>query len=257
LFERYIGIDYSGAETAGRRLKGLSVYLSDREGPPCEVAAPAGGKHWTRRQVAEWLAARLAEESATLAGIDHGFSFPAAYFKKYGLSGDWTEFLEDFRRHWPTDDDHMYVDFVRDGLYGDAAGRSGSRLWRRVAEVRAGGAKSVFHFDVPGQVAKATHAGLPWLLWLRRQSGVRAHFWPFDGWEVPAGRSVVAEVYPALWNRRFAREGRDDHRQDAYSIARWMCEADADGSLAGYLRPDLGPAEERAARVEGWILGVA
>ncbi|CAA7624209.1 hypothetical protein [Magnetospirillum sp. SS-4] len=41
-----------------------------------------------------------------------------------------------------------------------------------------------------------THAGLPWLLFLRRTLVTKIHFWPFDGWAVPLGRSVVAEVYP-------------------------------------------------------------
>ena len=33
--------------------------------------------------------------------------------------------------------------------------------WRRLTEERAGGTKSVFHFDVRGSVAKSTHAGIP------------------------------------------------------------------------------------------------
>jgi hypothetical protein len=37
------------------------------------------------------------------------------------------------------------------------------------------GAKSVFHFDVPGSVAKSTHAGLPWLKYLRQKMGERVH----------------------------------------------------------------------------------
>ena len=78
-----------------------------------------------------------------------------------------------------------------------AMARTGSSRWRRLAEERCR-AKSVFHFDVPGSVAKSTHAGLPWLLSLRNQCGSKLHFWPFDGWKPPHGRSVIAEVYPAL-----------------------------------------------------------
>ena len=37
-------------------------------------------------------------------------------------------------------------------------------------------AKSVFHFDVQVSVAKSTHAGLPWLRYLRQQLGGRVHF---------------------------------------------------------------------------------
>lgn len=95
----------------------------------------------------------------------------------------------------------MYVDFVRDGLYGNAAARSGDSRWRRLTELRARTAKSVFHFDVPGAVAKSTHAGLPWLRYLRQHLGSRVHFWPFDGWQIPPNTSVIAEVYPALWSK--------------------------------------------------------
>ena len=147
----------------------------------------------------------LSEERATLVGIDHGFSFPLNYFQQNHLPLNWTAFLDDFQRHWPTDQD-VYVDFVRDGACGNAAARSGGRRWRRLTVVRAGGAKSVFHFDMQGSVAKSTHAGLPWLRYLRRQTADQLHFWPFDGWSVPAGRSVVAEVYPSLWSRSFPRE---------------------------------------------------
>ena len=64
-----------------------------------------------------------------------------------------------------------------------------------ITEERAS-AKSVFHFDVPGSVAKSTHAGLPWLRYLRNQLGDRVHFWPFDGWAIPAGKSAMVKVYP-------------------------------------------------------------
>jgi len=256
-FTRYIGIDYSGAQTPTSSLKGLRVYSADQQTGPVEVQPPPSPrKYWTRRGVAEWLADRLAEEQPTLVGIDHGFSFPLRYFETHQLPLDWPGFLDDFQRHWPTDEDHTYVDFVRDGLRGNGAARSGNRRWRRVTEMRAGAAKSVFHFDVQGSVAKSTHAGLPWLRYLRRQVGERVHFWPFDGWTVPPGRSVVAEVYPSLWSRTFTPEGRTPDQHDAYSVAAWMRHADLQGSLRRCFVPLLDPDERSVASIEGWILGV-
>jgi len=73
---------------------------------------------------------------------------------------------------------------------------------------------------------------------------------------IPAGRSAIAEVYPALWNRSFAREGRTGDQQDAFCIVAWLSHADRNGSLAKLLKPDLTPPEAAVARVEGWILGV-
>ncbi len=257
IFARTIGIDYSGAQTPTASLKCLRVYLAEGDSPPEEVfPPPSPRKYWTRKGVAHWLIERLAEDAPTLVGIDHGFSFPLRYFEVHELEPDWPSFLDDFQRHWPTDADHTYVDFVREGSAGNGAGRTGNARWRRLTEERAGGAKSVFHFDVQGQVAKSTHAGIPWLRFIRRELGDRVHFWPFDGWNIPHGRSAIAEVYPALWSRSFARESRTGDQHDAWSIAAWLSRADWDGSLAGFLDPNLTPPERSVARVEGWILGV-
>ena len=173
-FERYIGIDYSGAQTPASSLQGLRVYEADQATEPQEIAPPQGSaKYWTRRGVAEWLVAKLSMQAPTLVGIDHGFSFPLQYFGRYALPLDWASFLDDFQRHWPTDEEHTYVDFVRDGICGNAAARSGTTRWRRITELRARTAKSVFHFDVPGSVAKSTHSGLPWLRYIRQHLGGR------------------------------------------------------------------------------------
>jgi hypothetical protein len=257
VFSRYIGIDYSGAQTPTASLKGLRVYLVEGDAPPVEVAPPPSPRrYWSRRGIAEWLVVRLAEDAPTLVGIDHGFSFPLRYFEAHGLKPDWPTFLDDFQRHWPTDDDHAYVDFVREGVMGNGAARTGNARWRRLTEERAGSAKSVFHFDVQGSVAKSTHAGIPWLRFIRQKLGQRVHFWPFDGWDVPAGRSAIAEVYPSLWSRTFACEARNPDQHDAYCIAAWLSRADRDGSLVAYLRPNPTPRGRAVAQVEGWILGV-
>lgn len=255
-FDRYIGVDYSGAQTAISSLKGLRIYLADRASPPVEMPPPLSPrKYWTRRGIAEWLVERLAEDRPTLVGIDHGFSFPLRYFETHLLPPDWPTFLNDFQHHWPTDEEYLYVDFVRDGFSGQGAARSGNPRWRRLTEERAG-AKSVFHFDVPGSVAKSTHAGLPWLRYLRQQLGDRVHFWPFDGWEISSGRSVMTEVYPSLWSKSFEREGRNADQHDAYSVAAWMRNADLAGSLAGFFKPSLTPEQRMVAQIEGWILGI-
>lgn len=161
-FARHVGIDYSGAETPTASLKGLRVYLAEGDAPPVEVPPPSSPrKYWTRKGIAGWLLERLSEDVPTLVGIDHGFSFPLRYFETHGLLPDWPHFLDDFQRHWPTDEDHVYVEFIRDGIAGNGAARMGHARWRRLTEERAGGAKSVFHFDVQGSVAKSTHAGIP------------------------------------------------------------------------------------------------
>lgn len=256
-FARYIGIDYSGACTSECRLRGLRVFEATRGGAPVEVRPEPPRRYFCRREVAEWLAEQFRSGPPALVGIDHGFGFPLAYFKKHGLPHDWLHFLEDFRQHWPTDN-ARYVSAIREGHHGNAAARTGSARWRRRTEIRAGTAKSVFHFDCQGQVAQSTHAGLPWLLRLKRAFPERLHVWPFDGWDPPPGSHVVAEVYP----RRFVpeveppEESVDEHGRDAHAVAAWLRGADGDGRLAEALRPPSSAEDEAAGRIEGWIFGV-
>jgi hypothetical protein len=256
-FERYIGIDYSGAETPTSSLSGLRVFTADRTSPPKEVPPPPSPrKHWTRKGLAEWLREELNKPAPVLVGIDHAFSFPLAYFEKHRLPHDWPAFLDDFQQHWPTDED-TYVCFVREGDSGNGKARSGDPSWLRLTELWTPAAKSVLRFSVQGEVATSTHAGLPWLRYLRTHCRARVHFWPFDNWEIPPGRSVVAEVYPSLWTRRIPKnKDRNDDQHAAYAVAAWLRRADMNGSLPQFLNPALEPDERKAAQIEGWILGV-
>jgi len=251
-FHRYIGIDYSGAQTPESRLRTLQVYAADRQGEPWKVAAPATGKHWSRREVAAYCLEALSSGQAVIIGIDHGFSFPLSYMRRFGLV-DWDGFLRDFADHWPTADPQTTVESLR---ADNPRGGSASEL--RLCEQWTATAKSVFLFDVQGAVAKSTHAGLPWLYRLRSSAALRSrvHFWPFDGFEVPAGKSVVAEAYPALYKRRYPKAERTADEQDAWSVAAWLREADRRGSLERYFVPPLSAAERESCELEGWILGV-
>ena len=256
-FKRYIGIDYSGAKSPTESLSGLRVYAATGEAVPEEVQPPPSPrKYWTRRGVAEWLVQQLSGVEPVLVGIDHGFSFPITYFERHGLPLSWHGFLDDFQKHWPTGEDHTYVCFVRDGMCGQGAMRQGDPSWFRLTEKWTATAKSVFQFDVQGQVANSTHAGLPWLRYIREHCRNRVHFWPFDGWEIPAGRSVLAEVYPSLWTRRFPIAARNADQHAAYAVAAWLQRADMNSSLVRYLFPPLNPQERTVAEIEGWILGV-
>lgn len=165
-FCRYVGIDYSGAETPDASLKGLRVYLAQDDAPATEVLPPPSPrKYWTRKGIAEWLALRLAE-------------------------------------------------------------------------------------DIP------THAGIPWLLHIRRQCPA-VHFWPFDGWVPAKGVSVVGEAYPSLWRHAYPTGDRTPDQHDAYTIATGLQQADRAGTLTALMSPHFQGQEEAVAEVEGWIFGVA
>jgi hypothetical protein len=252
LLTRFIGIDYSGAGTAQASLPGLRLYMASLEAEPAEVS-PIGGKkrrNWSRQEMAVWLAQRLQEPIPTLIGIDHSLSFPVAYFDRYQLPYQWDYFLDDFVAHWPADQEPV------ESIRQRGSQRNGEARWRRLTEVRAGGAKSVFHFDVPGSVAKSTHAGLPWIRTLRRQFGPALHCWPFDGWSISPGRSVICEVYPSRMRSGPPPPGWTADQHDAWSVTSWMRHHALAGTLSSFFTPSLTAAEHPQATIEGWILGI-
>jgi hypothetical protein len=246
-FERHIGIDYSGAATPETPLPGIRV--AEARGRRCGPVETSG--HWSRRTAAEWILETLREKSPAIVGIDHAFSFPAAWFEATGVEKSWPAFLTDFSKRWPTDRHASRVEDFRKL----PANRTGSARWRRLAELRCG-AKSVFHFDVPGSVAKSTHAGIPWLTFLRRELGDRIHFWPFDGFDIPPGRHAIAEVYPSLWRKSPPPPGTSPDAFDALTITSQLHRADQSGDLEKMLHPDFSAEEKQTALFEGWILGV-
>lgn len=257
-FSRYIGIDYSGSATPRDRLSGLQVYKTDgvqdavRQFPPSSESGRI--TRWNRFELYEWLCDELCREGPCVVGIDHGFSFPKSYFDRYSIAC-WDDLLDDFATHWPTDRDGITVGCVRKKQRGKDK-RSGNPSELRLTEQWTASAKSVFQFDVQGQVATSTHAGLPWLRRLREKSGSALHFWPFDGWEIARGRSVVAEVYPSLLRKRYPRGDRTVDQQDAYSVCRWLAEMDRRDALERFFQPPLTASERKVAHREGWILGV-
>ena len=253
-FKSHIGIDYSGAKRADSPLPGLQVYRS--LGTRIEsVASPSKRpKNWSRIAVADYLKGVFEIGEPIVVGIDHGFSFPQSYFRRYRLKS-WDAFLSDFVDHWPTNACEKTVDDVRfDPRLGER--RKGSNDEFRLTETWTSSAKSVFQFDVQGSVAKSTHAGLPWLAELRDEFPEQLHVWPFDGWKPESGKSVVAEVYPSIFRNRYPRQGRTVDQQDAYSIARWLQACDQSEILSRYFEPTLLDAERKVAEVEGWILGI-
>jgi hypothetical protein len=71
------------------------------------------------------------------------------------------------------------------------------------------------------------------------------------------GKSVVAEIYPALRRSSFPREGRNPDQHDAYAGAEWLRRCDQDGSLEEFFSPKPDVSEKNIGQIEGWILGAA
>ena len=248
-FQQYIGIRYSGRKGPAERIREIRVYTAREDHEPYLESNPEDGNgRWSRRDLAEWLLARLGGEEAVIVGLDHAFSFPQTYMDRHQLKS-WDDFLADFEGHWPT---HEFS--VRELLPGNP--RTGDPDEHRLTGRWTASPRSVFQFDIQDSPAKSTHAALPWLDYLRR-AGERVHVWPFDGFEVPRGRSVVAEVRPARLRHRYPKEDVPRIDQDAFAICAWLQQRDQLGLLRPYFTPPLSDAEKEQAQLEGWILGVA
>lgn len=271
MFQRYIGIDYSGEDERTRRPPGLAVCCAVGNNEPKVVPSGVpGATNWRRAEIATWLVERLKERSIpTLVGIDHGFSFPIDYFDFYKLpEKDWVNFLEDFEGYWSVGGNYptvakRWVEQQALKRNGQLDGhRLGDENWFRLTDRFSRASGSVFDFDAMASgVAHSTHAGLPWLLEIRRRLGAElnaVNFWPFDRWDITPGQSAVVEVYPALWNRRFDTVYHDQggHKHDAYCVAKWMSEIDRNGFLGQYFRPRLTDEQNDMAETEGWIFGI-
>ncbi|MGD9212210.1 MAG: hypothetical protein PVI90_15620 [Desulfobacteraceae bacterium] len=252
LFNSYIGIDYSGADLPIKRLPGLQVFRAHQNTTPQPMHSPFGKKRkWNRKEIAYLCLELLKKDSPIIIGIDHNFSFPLSYMKRHHIE-NWDHFLDDLSRHWPTEKENVTVESCRKNNQ-----RSGDPSEFRLTEKWTAGAKSVFRFDIQGAVAKSSHAGIPWLRFLRLHPDLKGkvHFWPFDGFKIPRGKSVLAEVYPAILKRRF-ESGYTTDAHDAYCIAKWLQCADSNGFLKRYFSPLLTEAEKSIVALEGWILGI-
>ena len=86
--------------------------------------------------------------------------------------------LRSFSEKWMTNAEYSTVDEARARV-----GSPGGSTEYRLTEKWTSSAKSVFHFDVQGSVAKSTHAGLPWIneMYGNKEITERTHFWPLMG----------------------------------------------------------------------------
>lgn len=247
-FRLFIGMDYSGAGEPARPQPGLKVAIAAPGEWPRIVPGPHRNGQWCRKSLFEWLVETERNGRPALIGIDHALGLPASWMKSRGV------------RTWPALM-RWVVETLRTDLRPVRHAReeldfpTPAEGWR-LCDRRTPGAKSLFHFDVPGTVASSTLAGLPWIAHWRQLARKHILFWPFEGWMPAPGQSMVAEVFPTLWRGLQSPAGLCEHARDAWVVSRWLETTCTTGRLREFLHPRLTPAERAAARREGWILGM-
>ena len=267
-FDRYIGIDWSGAAQPGYAGVAVATCEAGRTAPSL-VASP--GKTWTRSAVLDWLRAELAKPQRLLVGFDFAFALPGDGRPVAAL---WAE----VEARCAADAD----------LLGSRYAGGDPRFWTagpqphgwnaqpRATEVACrdaglGSPQTPFQLIGAKQVGKGALAGMRLLHRLQREAGERVAIWPFDPAAARDRRSVVCEIYPRLFIRRagfgnaklrtredlnhalnslasigLARGEFDDHQCDALITAAGLRHAADD--LVAWAAGDGEP--------EGWIFGV-
>lgn len=272
LFDKYIGIDYSGAGEPYKANKGIAVAIAERDKLNAAILMNSNSARtifdklrlplsneasWSRKDIYLYLRNEFAtSKQRIIVGIDHGFSYPEAVMQSLNLQ-TWDEFLKWFNTNWKTA--KHSVEFCKQRMpYISSTAR---RLVEREFVTTA---KGVLDLDRAqgrqGAVSYSTHAGLAWIYRLRRlqkRSLLNIHFWPYDGPVVDDNAHVIFEGYPALYKKRVsAPEELNEHERDAFYIASWLRDRDHVNTLQQYLMlSTLCHKELKLTKLEGWVLG--
>lgn len=266
-FERFLGVDWSGAKVGGQ------VFLAEVVRGADDQLQVVRVERSSRAKVEAELRGR--PERRTLAGLDFSFSFPAAFVLDNRTDWTWSQL-----RAWTASLVASSGGDVRAALHAAperdqfrlVKGDRAPLLRRRTEEACVPLPASVFDLVVyQRQVTLGTIHGMAVLDHLADADHLAV--WPFDGDRVTAAETVVAEVYPAMWLDPELRKGSDTDRKE--QVRRWsgslegLDEAtvallersgDAVDALAVALAlPELSlaaPAVDDVTAREGWILGV-
>lgn len=218
-FDRFVGIDWSGAK--GVRHRGIAVAVATAGDSAPVLVAPPSPAGWARGEVAAFLEGL---PGRVLAGFDFSFAPP---FVARGAYLPGLETADDGPGFW------AHVDALSDdadfGAAGFMAGPARPHFWMgaadgakadflhwRVCEQRfnaGGGGKASTLFDCVGaaQVAKASFAGMRVLHRLRGGYAV----WPFDA----AGERTVVEIYGRAMLRQAGGRGLKIREVAALNLA--------------------------------------
>ena len=267
LFDRYIAVDWSGANTPRTGKDSIWIGESGRPSinPPTRAAAMAV------------VAERLREGGRIFLGFDFVFGYPRgaaqALAGKPGWRSVWNAIAnaivdsddnssnrfavaETFNRilgephFWGHPHQHRY-DHLRPKkpLHGYPAIPE-----RRAAEALATGAQPVWKLTGVGSVGSQSLLGIARLAQLKR-AFPEIGIWPFEtDFERALKAVTIVEIYPSL----FPRPGEliPPDREQVETCVRRFAELDAVGRLGSVLGAPADVEREPLLAEEGWIAGV-
>ena len=295
LFHTHIVVDWSARSKPSpeRKSRDAIWWAVARIAGGIEVEEPAyvRTRHEALDRLARLIAGELDSDRRVLVGFDFPFGYPAGVAehltgKASGLSlWDW---LAERIADAPDNANNRYdvaaaINDTYPGLgpfwgrppawpYPTIPVRASERTVRRmhpperrICDIRATGAKTVWQLAYTGSVGSQMLLGLPVLKRLTQDPRIagRAALWPFQtGLQTPDVQAVIAEIYPSLLRAEVrTRRGKDEIldsaqvRVNAEAFAR----LDALDGLAPLFAgaPCLTADERRLIETEeAWILGL-
>ncbi|WP_035872816.1 precorrin-8X methylmutase [Cucumibacter marinus] len=284
LFDAYVAVDWSAANTPKRGKDSIWIAARERSGQTA-ISNPAT-RHEAMIEIRALLRRLRAARQRVLIGFDFAFGWPEggaeAVLGAPGWQAVWHtlgERIEDSEtnasnrfevaawfnreaadgtpRFWGHPHQHSYDDLTATSVTRDGDPVPAARL----AEQRCR-AKPVWQLTGAGAVGSQAMTGIARLETLRRDPDFAGDLaiWPFETRFAEAldASIVIAEIYPSLLKPEIgAGEVPDKVQVEAY--ADWLADIDGAGEMKRLLGApdDLSESErETVLAEEGWILGV-
>ena len=122
----HVLVSHAVVDAPWHRPPPCQVGQSARCSHPADPSAASGAAGYRGRDtITEWLCVELTRPAPAIVGIDHAFSFPLPLLRGARADPNWLAFLDDFLRHWPTDQKSISVTHIRDGVSSLASERRG------------------------------------------------------------------------------------------------------------------------------------
>jgi len=283
LFQRYVMVDWSAASRPTRGKD--SIWIGAARPGQTTTVENIATRFEARARLHRLAADALGAGERLLIGVDFPFGYPAGVARhvtgqpnaltlwrwiaarlrdapdnannRFEVAGAINRLYPGTGPFWgrPAAWDHPDIPVTE-----KARSRAGHPPERRLADLTAKGAKTVWQLAYAGAVGSQVLTGLPALLALRDDPELAPHMaiWPFEtGLAAPRRPITLAEIYPSLLPPDPGEAVKDAGQVRA--VADWLAGLDRDDALAPlFAGPAGASAAERRAIVteEAWILGL-
>jgi len=212
-FERFVAIDWSGAKSPIHS-KSISVAAFDKNQNEAYLIKSPHKNGWSRRDVADWLISSALDGVRTLVGIDCNFGYAQSVGKRHcGIDYTGTDLWALVEKSCAADPNYFasgfwsHPNYENDfWLHGKSPQWFDAKNLRRRTEQACGEAgfgwpESPFKLIGAKQVGKGGLAGMRMAHDLKKRTGTKIAFWPFESDQLNISTLVITEIYPRLFLR--------------------------------------------------------